>query len=414
MPKLTQKMSDTTEHPAPGGQLIIRDEELKGFGLRITQGAKSYFVERRVNGTKRRVTIGRADLLSLEEARLKARQILLDMASGIDPTAEKRNEKVASITLIELLEEYLQVRTLKASTASVYRRVITKKLKDWLHLPIVEITKDMVSERHLLLSSGSSKGTSGKGYANVCFKTLQTLLNYASEKYEVDGKPLIAVNPVSRLTKTRAWNRLHPRTGIIPEYKMAQWYKAVDGLASKGVRDYFLLLLFTGLRRSEGSCLKWTEVDFEAQTLTIRRSQAKNHRDHVLPLSKFLVDLLEERYESRTSSPFVFPGRGNKSHLTDFRFWMKQIRECSGCNFMIHDTRRSFLSCAEQLECPYYVLKRLANHTFSGDTLVPYIVVSIERLRMHMERISAHFLEWMRVDQVVVSDGGADILQAAV
>jgi len=159
MPKLTQKMSDTTPHPAPGGQLIVRDEELKGFGLRITQGAKSYFVERRVNGTKRRVTIGRADLLSLEEARLKARQILLDMASAIDPTAEKRNEKTASITLIELLEEYLQVRTLKASTVSVYRRVITRKLKDWLHRPVVEITKDMVQLRHKALSSGTRFGS---------------------------------------------------------------------------------------------------------------------------------------------------------------------------------------------------------------------------------------------------------------
>ena len=355
----------------------------------------------RVNGLKRRATVGRADLISLEDARQKARKLLADMLDGFDPSAEKKNEKTASITLIELLEEYLQVRTLKASTASVYRRVITRKLKDWLHLPIIEITKDMVAERHRLLSSGSSKGTSGKGYANVCFKTLQTLLNYASEKYEVDGKPLIAVNPVSRLTKTRAWNRLHPRTGIIPEYKMAQWYKAVDGLASKGVRDYFLLLLFTGLRRSEGSCLKWTEVDFEAQTLTIRRSQAKNHKDHVLPLSRFLVDLLKERYANRTSSPFVFPGRGNKSHLTDFRFWMKQIKDQSGCNFMIHDTRRSFLSCAEQLEVPYYVLKRLANHTVHSDTLIPYIVVSNERLRMHMERISQHFLELMGVSQQI-------------
>jgi hypothetical protein len=124
MPKLTQRISDTTIAPA-SGQLIIRDEELKGFGLRVTPQKKTYIVDSRVNGVRRRVTIGRCDLLTLEEARLKARQVLLDMASGIDPTAEKRNEKIARITLIELLEEYLQVRTLKASTASVYRRVIT-------------------------------------------------------------------------------------------------------------------------------------------------------------------------------------------------------------------------------------------------------------------------------------------------
>jgi hypothetical protein len=62
---------------------------------------------------------------------------------------------------------------------------------------------------------------------------------------------------------------------------------------------------------------------------------------------------------------------------------------------MIHDLRRSFLSTAEQIEVPYYVLKRLANHIVSGDTLIPYIVVSHERLRLHMERITAHFLKLM-------------------
>ena len=74
MPKLTQRISDTTIAPA-SGQLIIRDEELKGFGLRITPQKRTYIVDSRVNGVRRRVTIGRCDLLSLEEARLKARQI---------------------------------------------------------------------------------------------------------------------------------------------------------------------------------------------------------------------------------------------------------------------------------------------------------------------------------------------------
>ncbi len=67
---------------------------------------------------------------------------------------------------------------------------------------------------------------------------------------------------------------------------------------------------------------------------------------------------------------------------------------------MIHDLRRTFLSCAERLELPYYVLKRLANHTVTSDTMVPYIVVSMERLRLHIERISAHFLELMQVEQI--------------
>ncbi len=255
MQKLTQKVVDITKTP-PQGKLIIRDSEVKGFGLSVSSRSKSYFVECRVNGLKRRATVGRADLMTLEDARIEGRKLLVEMLSGFDPHAEKRNEKVASITLLELLEEYLRVRTLKPSTVEVYRRVIRKSLREWLNKPITEITKNMVEDRHRQLSNGTSQGTSGKAYANFCFRTLQALLNYAAEKYEIDGEPIITVNPVSSPTKTKAWHRVHPRTGAIPEYQLAQWYKAVDEIESKNVLDYLLLLLFTGVRRRERTSLK--------------------------------------------------------------------------------------------------------------------------------------------------------------
>ena len=72
MPKLTQRTVDITKGP-DRGKLIIRDSELKGFGLSVSSVSKSYIVDCRVNGIKRRVTVGRAELLSLDEARAKAR-----------------------------------------------------------------------------------------------------------------------------------------------------------------------------------------------------------------------------------------------------------------------------------------------------------------------------------------------------
>lgn len=83
------------------------------------------------------------------------------------------------------------------------------------------------------------------------------------------------------------------------DYQLAGWYKAVDEIENKTVRDYLLLLLFTGVRRREGTNLKWTDIDFQSQTLTIRRTQAKNHRDHVLPICDFLFAILKARYENR-------------------------------------------------------------------------------------------------------------------
>ena len=70
-----------------------------------------------------RVTIGRADLISLEEARKKARQMLGSMTAGVDPNAIKHNQRAASLTLSELLEAYLIAKAslLRPTTISVYR-----------------------------------------------------------------------------------------------------------------------------------------------------------------------------------------------------------------------------------------------------------------------------------------------------
>ena len=90
MPKLTQKMVDIRERPKTG-QVIVRDEELTGFAVRFTPKSAAYVVECRFNGANRRLTIGKTDRMSLEEARAKAREHLNKMASGIDPDAEKRS-----------------------------------------------------------------------------------------------------------------------------------------------------------------------------------------------------------------------------------------------------------------------------------------------------------------------------------
>jgi len=398
MPKLTQRMIDITTATVTK-QVILRDSDLQCFGIRISSKSATYIVECRFQGKTKRVTVGKAALMTVEEAREKARQILAKMSLGVDPDAEKKSRLISAITLNEVLEVYLATKQLRPSTIRAYRRITRHAFKDWLYMPVVQITKDAVEDKHRAMAKGTRYGTSGKAYANCCFKILQALLNFANEKYEIDGQQLIQVNPVSRLTKTRAWYRVHPRTGVIPEYKLRAWYTAVQSLKNPSARDYFLLLLFTGLRRREGSELKWTDVDLIAETITVRRYQAKNHRDHVLPLSKFVLDLLRQRYERRSKSEYVFPGHFDRGHLTDYRMHLYQAREQTGIKFMVHDLRRTFMSAAERLDLPYYVLKRLANHVVSSDTLVPYIVVSMERLKLHMERISQHFLELMQAEE---------------
>ncbi|MBX9669373.1 MAG: tyrosine-type recombinase/integrase [Candidatus Obscuribacterales bacterium] len=210
---------------------------------------------------------------------------------------------------------------------------------------------------------------------------LGVLINFAMNKYEIDGKPIIQKNPVDRLSQIRAWHRIAPRQNVIPDYKLAEWYKTVVSLNDSKVRDYLLLFLFTGLRRTEAATLKRTDVDLEGRVLTIRAEIAKNHHEHRLPLTDFLSALLVQRKQKTGDSEFDFPGRSEKGHMVDSDHVIRGVAKNCGCKFTLHDLRRTFLTTAEILELPHYALKKLANHISRQDVTSGYIVVNVERLR---------------------------------
>jgi hypothetical protein len=59
MPKLTKRLVDAVKHPA-SGQAFVRDNELRGFALRITPGSKTFVLEKEINGRVRRLSLGRS------------------------------------------------------------------------------------------------------------------------------------------------------------------------------------------------------------------------------------------------------------------------------------------------------------------------------------------------------------------
>jgi len=94
MPSLrfTKSAVAAIPHPA-SGQVIYRDTQLRGFGLRVGTNSKVYIAEGQVNGRTRRVSVGRADLLPPDIARKLALSDLCDMAMGKNPMEEKRRNQ---------------------------------------------------------------------------------------------------------------------------------------------------------------------------------------------------------------------------------------------------------------------------------------------------------------------------------
>ena len=104
--KLTQR-SIASLNPLSAGDVFAWDDELPGFGIRVKpSGHKSYLIQYREGLRTRRMTLGACSLFKLEQARERARRMLVAAKDGKGPAAERDAAK-AALTVRELSKRYL-------------------------------------------------------------------------------------------------------------------------------------------------------------------------------------------------------------------------------------------------------------------------------------------------------------------
>ncbi len=398
---ITKDKVDSLPLPATG-RIDYFDEKLTGFGVRVSPTAKTYFVMARVNGKLTRVTIGKhGSPKTADGARKEALGILGDMTKGIDHNQEKVKARARGLSLSDAADQYFESRDLKDSTKKNYKLLLDTHFKDWQKKPLKDITRELVAARHLKISK-----TSGAASANNTMKVLRLFYNYAAGKFP----GTLPENPVKVLTHARQWNRVERRKSIIETSALPYWLKAVDNLQNPTIRDFFKMLLFTGLRKNEALQLKWDDVNMQEEKFTI--IDTKNKKPHTLPMTDYLVTLFKERLALKEND-FVFPGTGKSGHLYEPRKQIaiiehethktlngiatdeelvKQIKKDPkslkpGISFMPHDLRRTFAKIAEK-NASYTELKRLLNHSTEDDVTQGYLIISVDDLRPPMQRIT--------------------------
>ena len=204
-------------------------------------------------------------------------------------------------------------------------------------------------------------------------------------------------NPVKRLSNARQWFKIERRKTIIKESDMKAWHDAVMKYKTPVVRDYLLLLLFTGLREREGMTLRWLDVDMKGRTFTIRAEIAKNHREHTLPMSDVVHDIFNRRLALRENE-WVFPGFKEGMPLAEVRRAIEYVTDKTTIKWSLHDLRRTFSTFAEQ-EVSYSMLKRLLNHSQDSDVTAGYIVITTEQLRVPMQKVTDRIMKAIRTKE---------------
>ena len=379
--KLTKTVIDALPLPETGRKTYW-DTELKGFCIRISKTAKTYYAKKRLGAKSQWVKIGEHGAMTPSSARKEALKTLSDLNRGIDVNREKAKARKKGLTLSKVMEKYLETKPdLRSSTVESYKNLINSHLESWLDKTLTDITGEMVSHKHLDIAKKN-----GQAQSNKVMRVLRLLLNYYGV---MTGKPFD--NPVRRLSASRQWFKIERRQTVIKEHELKAWHEALMDYSNPIVSDAIFLLLLTGCRENEMLTLLWSDVDMKDRTFTIRAEIAKNHRAHTLPMSNVIFDIFNQRL-ALSENDWVFPGTGPKGHLIDMRRAVESVIKKSGVDFCLHDLRRTFTSIAEQ-EVSYAILKRLLNHYIGNDVTAGYLVIPVENLRAPMQKITNRILK---------------------
>jgi integrase len=336
---------------------IFFDDVLSGFGVRLREGgSRKYIVHYRQAGIQRRDTIGSTATLTLEEARKRARKILVAVDDGRDPRAEKESKRAASgLIFAAVMRDFLEAcqTSLKPKTLLGYTGDLERLWKPLHKLALNAVDRAMIAA-HLRIIAKES----GPVAANRARGTLSSFYAWAI------GEGLCETNPVIG-TNMQAQN--DPRDRILIEVEKEEphtinwsemitvWQALPDGDFGAIVK----LLALTGCRREEIGGLQWSEIDFDRRLLNISSDRTKNSKDNTVPLSPLALSILKAIPQRDRGCVFGI-GQGG------YAGWSKSKNlldaACGVKNWTLHDLRRTVRTGLGALGIPPHIAEAVINH----------------------------------------------------
>lgn len=337
-----------------------------GLFLEINgKGAASWILRVQNNGKRQDIGLGSSKVVSLKEAREAAFATRQKIAQGIDPVADRKQE----------------------------RQVI----------PTFRRAAEMVHEEH-------EKAWKNGKHQNQWIATLKT---YAFPKMgdrlvsEIEGPLIRDVLAPIWLSKPETARRVRQRIGTVLDWSYARGFRATEapmrslskGLPRQPKKDNHFAalpyasvpdfieklcaresvgrvaleaLILTAARSGEIRGATWSELDLEAALWTIPAERMKMGRVHVVPLAPQAVAVFERAKKFKTgASDLVFPGQNVKKPLSDMTL-LKILRDMD-LAVTVHGFRSAFRDwVAEQTDYSGEIAEAALAHTVSNKVEAAY------------------------------------------
>lgn len=151
--------------------------------------------------------------------------------------------------------------------------------------------------------------------------------------------------------------------------------------------------LHTGMRKSELFNLKWTDMDFGHNVITVQSKDdwhTKNYRSRVLALTPKLREVLlthrDEQKRRGVHSDYVFTHKGMKLRSTVKKSLRTVLREAGLVGVTLHTLRHTFASQLVMAGVPLRKVQELMGHQ-SFETTLQYAHLSQDHVKQEVLRL---------------------------
>jgi integrase len=292
----------------PPGTARARFADGHGMYLEVQpNGARYWRLKYRYAGKEKRLSLGVYPDVPLSRARQERERVRALLANGIDPSADRKEAKVAaaaeSANRFEKVARdwHIQWRAARTDHHADYvlRRLEADVFPQLGNLPIDEITAPMLVQ--------VVKKIESRGAVDIAKRALQTcgqIFRYGVAHGYTDRNPAADIKPADIIQSRKQTNYARVTAKELPD--LLRKMVVYDG--SPHTRAALQLIAQTFVRTSELIEAKWDEFDFDAAEWRIPAERMKMRTPHVVPLARQSVDVLRCLKEARRLSPYVFPG----------------------------------------------------------------------------------------------------------
>ena len=412
--------------PPDAPKAFLRDKDVTGLKVRVTaNGVKSFVYEAKLNGKAISRTLGGFPLMSIDDAKDKARELAKTVKTDKqDPRELERQQReaaaiakaqqvaealaavkaasVAALTVGEVWQVYIQERKphwgdlhyrdhidkAKAGGLPSGRRGGGKKLTQPGPLAALMPLALRDLDQPTIEAWAAKEGLTRPSSARLAWRLLTVFLTWCAEQ-SAYAALLPAKNPAKTKKAREALGKAGTKSDVLQREQLSAWFTAVQQLQNPIIAACLQMMLLTGARPGEVLSLRWEDINTQWKGIQIRDKVEGTREIPATPYMLHLLAALPRRNEwvfSSTTSATGCLSEPNNPHT----------RACKAAGLeglTLHGLRRSFSSLTEWLETPAGVVAQIQGHKPSATAEKHYKVRPLELLRVHHEKIEAWILE---------------------